>query len=201
MVKSALLPVDLPQEKAFILRRVRIDSTDRSVDFPIKPWLANDQSTESIRSWVDGEDGLAPLQPTLVLHSEGGILRDARVDHALDTEQLEHFTRAAEDEDSPWWVIEDPNTRTGLLVSREHHLVTVETDDDGATVHIHVEPRRAKAERDKQRDRFARRWGPWLDPDAALGPDQIRRGIARAEEMVLELLAEETTDDSEDSDA
>lgn len=141
-----------------------------------------------------GSDDHGTLHPGLHLRAGDGTVHDGLLTDVLEAPEVEAaVARAAGDPDSPWWVIVEPSTGMGLPVSREHHLVTVETDHDGATVRIDVEPRRHAVDRLRDRDRIDRQWGAWLDPGTALGTEQIARGIAHAEQLVDSLLAAEPT--------
>lgn len=182
-VAPAELPVGLDMSDAFLLRRVTIDLDGPALEYRAKPWLAEADDDSSIRAWVYGSDEGDTLHPGLHLRAGDGTVHHGLLTDVLEASEVEAaLARAAGEPDSPWWVIVEPTTGMGLLVSREHHLVTVETDHDGATVRIDVEPRRQAVNRLRDRDRFERQWGAWLDPrkGAERRPDRARHRPRRA---------------------
>ena len=67
----------------------------------------------------------------------------------------------------------------------------METDDDAATVVIGIHSSRERERHHRNRARFERAWGRWLDDDVALCDDELSAGIARAESAMRAELAKE----------
>ena len=92
---------------------------------------------------------------------------------------------------TPWLLLHPVGTDIAIPVPVFASHLLVQVDDDGSLVRIIVKDAVRQTALNRLEDTHRRRWGKWLDDEAALTDDELREGRERVEAQVRETIRKE----------
>lgn len=148
------------------------------------PWKGLD-------NWLNKGTGEYSRHPLLQTVMDGQELQAYTASNCLGWGALENDLLPGDAPVGPntWFIIDVAQglySPTCIAFPAAHSLLSVSTDNDGATALIaarEYESRNAELHREAD---FEKRWAPWLDEDHQLTREEIRAGLAKVEQLIKE---------------
>ena len=154
-----------------------------------RPWVGTS-------NWWDKDRRACTRNPSLGAVMDGQKLEAYTAANCLDYADLEPFmlpagTRANE---GSWFVIRLGDTPTCIAFPAQRTILTVSTDNDGATAEIGAHQYFHWVGKNGRKRDFEKQWSRWLDEGRPLTKEEIQAGLKALEQII------ERSDDEPDDE-
>lgn len=165
----------------------RADSPETKIGYAPRvfhPW-------KGLENWLNDQTGEFSYHPLLQTAMDGRELQSFTASNCLDWAYLENDLLAGDDPVGPntWFAIhlaQPGNSRTCIAFPARGSLLSVATDNDGATALIAAREYDSRNYELLREAAFEERWAAWLDEDRQLTPEETAAGLARVKELIEE---------------
>jgi hypothetical protein len=145
----------------------------------LDPWIG-------VREWFHfGETG-RELPPSLSLHQVGEDIERYTAESCVDIELIRDYLSRGEVTTSGgwWWVLELEGTPTALAFPSAESMISIATDNDGATVEVVVRWPWARIAEKVDDQAFRCRWSDWYDESRPVTEADIAERAAYVEDSL-----------------
>lgn len=170
----------------------RSDSPEAKAGYQARAFLP----AEGANNWWNPDVRAYTRNPSLHTVMDGPALQAYTAANCVDYADLEQYIlpAGARASENSWFVVRMEGTRTCIAFPARRTILTVSTDDDGATAEIAAHEYFQWVRQTGRKRDFEKQWARWLDQNQHLSQEDIQEGLKALGQII------ERSDDEPDDE-